>query len=77
MSGFSFSVLQKTIIKLEGKESVISKAIGNGYKEKISLLSYLIAVGIAFYWSIISLAIYIMVALMWFIPDKRIEKMID
>jgi uncharacterized membrane protein len=77
MSGFSFSVLQKIIIKLEGKESVISKAIGNGYKEKISLLSYLIAVGIAYYLPNISLAIYIMVALMWFIPDKRIEKMID
>jgi hypothetical protein len=55
----------------------VYKRQGNGYKEKISLLSYLIAVGIAFYWPIISLAIYIMVALMWFIPDKRIEKMID
>lgn len=77
MSGLSFSILQKLIIKLEGKDSFLSKAIGNGYKEKVSIFSYLIAIAIAYFYPIASLAIYILVAIMWFIPDKRIENLFE
>ena len=77
MSGFSFSILQKLMIKSEGKDSFLSKAIGNGYKEKVSIFSYLSAIGFAYFYPTISLIIYILVALMWFIPDKRIEHFID
>jgi uncharacterized membrane protein len=74
MSGFAYSILQKLIIKFEGKDSVLSKAIGNGHKEKVSIICYLIAIGFAYFYPIVSIVIYILVAFMWFLPDKRIER---
>jgi uncharacterized membrane protein len=77
MSGFSFSILQKFIINLEGRNSALSKAIGNGYKEKASIFFYLLAIALAYFYPIASLIIYILVAIMWFIPDKRIENLFE
>jgi uncharacterized membrane protein len=77
MSGFSFSILQKFIINLEGRNSALSKAIGNGYKEKASIFFYLLAIALAYFYPIASIIIYILVAIMWFIPDKRIENLFE
>ena len=77
LCGFSYSILQKQIIKLEGKNSLLLKAVGGAYKEKASLVFYMIAIGFANYYPIISGIIYILVALMWLIPDKRIERIFN
>ncbi|WP_396167450.1 TMEM175 family protein [Flavobacterium sp.] len=77
MSGLAYSILQKIIIKSEGKNSILSKAIGNSYKEKISIFCYLTSIGFAYFFPIVSLAIYILVSFMWFIPDKRIERFLE
>ncbi|MGV1012015.1 MAG: hypothetical protein ACOYBS_06160 [Flavobacterium sp.] len=49
----------------------------NGNKEKISIFCYLTAIAFAYFYPIVSLVIYIMVAFMWFIPDKRIERFLE
>lgn len=77
MSGLAYSILQKLIIKSEGNDSVLSKAIGNGYKEKVSILGYLTAIAFAYFYPLVSLIIYILISFMWFIPDKRIEHFLE
>lgn len=77
MSGFAYAIMQKQIINSEGKDSLIAKAIGNSYKEKASVFFYLIAIAFANFYPIVSGIIYIFVAMMWLIPDKRIERIIE
>jgi len=78
MSAIAFVVLQNTIICYDGKESFLAKAVGNDNKGKLSQGLYLLAIVISFFNEWISLTIYLMVALMWLIPDTRIEnKLID
>lgn len=70
----AYYILQKCIIILEGENSLISRAIGKDYKGKSSNILYLVAIGFALYIPLISGIIYIFVALIWLVPDKRIEK---
>jgi uncharacterized membrane protein len=73
----AYYVLQLAIIKSEGLSSVLAKAIGNDVKGKISPVLYIAAIGLAFFKPWISCVIYGVVALMWFIPDRRIEKILS
>ena len=75
MSAIAFFILQRIIIKSQGENSILLKAIGRDIKGKLSPILYVI--GIALSWISIwaSGAIFVLVALMWLIPDKRIEKM--
>lgn len=77
MAAIAYYILQQTIIKHEGRESVLAKAVGNDTKGKLSPVLYLIAIPMAFVSSWISGAIYVLVAFMWLIPDKRIERNIE
>lgn len=77
MCALSYWTLQNIIIKSHGQNSLLSKAVGSDYKGKSSLVFYVIAIASSFYCEWVSAGIYILVALIWFIPDKRIEKMID
>ena len=74
MNAFAYFILQRLILIDHGKDSALSKAIGKDYKGKISVVLYLIAVFLTKYSVEISGAIYILVALIWLIPDKRIER---
>lgn len=74
MSACAYMILQSTIIHEHGKDSVLAKAIGKDFKGKISILCYLAAIILAFVNQWISDILYTLVALMWLIPDKRIEK---
>ncbi len=73
MSGTAYNILQVQIIKFSGKNSTLSKAIGKAYKEKIGTFLYIIAIGLSYFTPKISILLYIIVAMMWWIPDKRIE----
>lgn len=73
MSGTAYNILQVQIIKFSGKNSTLSKAIGKAYKEKIGTFLYIIAIGLSYFTPITSILLYIIVAMMWWIPDKRIE----
>ena len=77
MCAVSYIILANKIIKLEGKESLLYKAVGNDKKGKISLACYISAIPFAFVSPWISGLLYITVALIWIIPDSRIEKQIN
>lgn len=74
MNAFAYFILQRLILIDHGKDSALSNAIGKDYKGKLSVVLYLIAVFLTKYSVEISGAIYILVALIWLIPDKRIER---
>lgn len=73
----AFWLLQNTIISSEGEKSILAKAVGKDFKGKISQILYLSAIALSFYYELAAATIYVIVALMWFIPDERIEKVID
>ena len=76
-AGIAYYILQSLIVAAQGKDSKIKEAIGKDLKGKISPLIYLIAIGLAFVNQWISDALYVLVALMWLIPDRRIESKIN
>ena len=73
MPALAWSLLQKAITRKHGMESVLAKALGADLKGKISPVLYVVAIALAFVSPWISLAIYALVAVMWLIPDRRIE----
>jgi uncharacterized membrane protein len=73
-SGVAYYILERVIIRSQGSNSRLRDAVGNDFKGKISVVLYLMAIPLAFVHQIISDAIYASVALMWLIPDRRIEE---
>ena len=74
MAALAWWVLQQRIIALHGKDSLLSRAIGGDWKGKLSPLLYLTAIVLAAFARWASLALYALVALLWLIPDRRIER---
>ena len=74
MAAIAYYILQRTIIAKQGRESLLARAIGGDWKGKLSPVLYLIAIPLAFVNSWIASGIYALVALIWFIPDRRIER---
>jgi uncharacterized membrane protein len=74
MAAVAYYILQTMILRSHGKESILAKAIGRDLKGKISPVLYTIAILSTFVNDWIAGAIYVLVALIWLIPDKRIEK---
>ena len=73
MAGIAYWILVRAILAVEG-HSVLATAIGNDLKGKLSPLFYLIAIPCAFIHQWIAGGLYVIVALMWLIPDRRIER---
>jgi uncharacterized membrane protein len=74
MAAIAYYVLQRTIIAKEGRESLLAQAIGKDWKGKLSPLLYLAAIPLAFVSPWIASGLYVLAALLWLIPDPRIEK---
>jgi len=74
LAAFAYTILVRIIIKVEGKDSIVGKAIGSDFKGNVSLAAYVAAILLAFYNPWISGSLFLAVALMWFIPDRRIER---
>ena len=77
MAALAYYILQTLIIRLHGFDSKLAQAIGSDLKGKLSPILYAIAIGISFLKPWIAGCIYIGVALMWLIPDRRVEKILD
>lgn len=77
MPSIAYYILQRTIIRSQGRGSVLAKAVGHDLKGKISPVLYLSAIGVAFGQPWIADVIYALVAGMWLIPDSRIEKSLE
>ena len=73
MSAVAYLILQRAIIAKHGGDSVLAVAIGNDIKGKLSILLYAVAVPVAFAAQWLAGALYVLVALIWLIPDRRIE----
>ncbi len=73
----AYHILTWVLISHHGKDSLLAKAHGHGIKEISSIFLYLIAIPLAFYCPIISYVLYIVVAAIWLIPDRRIETCLD
>ena len=74
MPAIAYNLLQRTIVHRQGEHSVLASALGRDVKGKISSLLYAAAVALAFVDAWLSIAIYALVAVMWLVPDRRIEK---
>ncbi len=72
-AAIAYYVLQRTIIAEQGAESALARAIGRDLKGKSSPVLYIAAVALAFWHTAIAHAIFVLVALMWLVPDRRIE----
>src|SRR6202158_3400605 len=76
MPAIAYYLLQRAIVHQQGRHSVLASALGSDFKGKISPLLYASAVALAFVDPWISIAIYVLVAVMWLVPDRRIEKVL-
>ncbi len=76
MSGVAYSILMKILIENHGHDSPLAQAIGKDKKGRVSILLYLTAILLSFFNSWLAFAIYVGVALLWLVPDSRIERKI-
>ena len=74
MAAIAYVILQQRIIAAEGSDSLLRKAIGSDWKGKLSPVMYLAAIALSFVSHWIAQALYVAVALMWLVPDRRIER---
>ena len=77
LTSLSFALLLYALLGANDADSPISKAARRGRKGLITILAYLLAIAVAFLWPLVAVAIYVAVALMWLVPDKRFEALID
>ena len=76
MASVAYWMLQQLIIASQGGESELRRAVGGDWKGKLSPVLYAAAIPLAFWWHWAALALYVAVALMWLIPDRRIERVL-
>lgn len=76
MAAVAYWILQRRIIVSQGEGSVLRKAVGYDWKGKVSPALYLIAILLAFVLPWVSMTLYVVVALIWVIPDRRIERIL-
>ena len=74
MAGIAYLILQQTILRSQGSDSVLAEALGADFKGKISGVLYLLAIGAAFVNEWIADFLYVFIAAIWVIPDRRIER---
>jgi uncharacterized membrane protein len=74
MNGFAYVVLSRLLIREAGPGSALAVALGDDWKGSFSVLIYILAIALAFVDPRIAMGLYVVVAILWFIPDRRIEK---
>jgi uncharacterized membrane protein len=77
MAATAYLLLQNTIIAKQGRDSLLAGALGGDRKGKVSWVLYVVAIGLAFVNHWLADALYVLVAVMWFIPDRRIEHLLE
>ncbi len=74
LAAFAFFLLTQALLSLHGRDSILATALGKGFKEKISLVFYIVAIPLSLVKPWAGFTLYVVVAVIWFIPDRRIEK---
>ena len=73
-AAIAYYILVNVIIRAQGPHSKLAAAIGSDFKGKISIVIYIVAIAFAFIYESVSHVLYVLVAMMWLIPDRRIER---
>jgi len=73
-AGIAYFILARVLIALHGSDSTLATALGSDFKGQVSIVLYLVAIGLSFVSSELACGVYVLVAVMWLIPDRRIEK---
>ena len=76
LCSISYILLERAIIKCNGPNSKLARAVGGDRKSKVSFLIYVLAIPLSYVHPWIALAMYVAIAMIWFIPDRRIESMV-
>ena len=74
MAGVAYYILERAIIQQQGKTSLLATAVGSRWKENLSPLCYLVAIPLAFVTVWLAIGLFVFVALLWLVPDRRIER---
>jgi uncharacterized membrane protein len=74
LAAVAYFILTRALIALHGRDSVLATALGRDFKGKVSVVIYLVAIPLAFVSAWLACGLYVLVAVMWLIPDRRIEK---
>jgi uncharacterized membrane protein len=73
-AAIAYFILSRILVASHGKDSTLARAVGRDFKGKVSLLFYIVAIGLSFLNSWLACLLYILVAVIWLIPDRRIER---
>ena len=73
-SAVAYFILTRALLSIHARDSVLATALGEDFKGKISMVIYLAAIPLAFVRSWLACALYVLVAVIWLVPDKRIER---
>jgi len=76
LCSISYILLERAIIKCNGPNSKLARAVGGDRKSKVSMLIYVLAIPLSYLHTWIALAMYVAIAMIWFIPDRRIESIV-
>ena len=76
MAALSYTLLQNCIVAIEGKDSVLARAVGADRKGRISIVAYVTAIAVSFWEPLLSDLLFVAVALVWLVPDPRIERIV-
>jgi uncharacterized membrane protein len=74
MAGIAYRILQSAIVASEGEQSALAATLGSDYKGRISLIVYAAAIPSAFISCWIAWSLYALIAILWIVPDRRIER---
>jgi uncharacterized membrane protein len=74
MAAIAYYILSRTLIKHHGKDSTLARAVGSDFKGRISVVIYAIAIALAYWNEWAAFGLYVLVAVIWVIPDRRIER---
>jgi uncharacterized membrane protein len=77
MAALAYAILQQAIIRAQGDESILKKAVGSDWKGRLSLVLYIASIATAFWQPPVAEAILVIAALIWLIPDRRIESVLS
>ena len=73
-AAIAYFILTRSLLSLHGRDSILATALGRDFKGKISVVIYVIAIPLAFVSAWCACMLYVLVAIMWLVPDRRIEK---
>jgi uncharacterized membrane protein len=77
MAGLAYRILQTAIVACHGKDSKLAKSLGSDLKGTLSVILYVVAIPLAFKSTIASAAIYVLVAAIWLVPDRRVARVVN